>query len=219
MTTLKDLIAAAVRKTQDVGRSKLWSREDWIDYANQAEVDACRRARLIIDSVTPEICTIKLKTGTSVYDVDPRVIYVRRVDLSSNPTPLTKIRMADLDARCPGWKTLTGSVDWFCRDYAEGKLLFVRKPEAVDTANLTVYRLPLRPMCNDDDAPEIPYDEGLVNGMLSRAYLKDDEQTLDPKKAERFEALFTREFGPPVSSMDERWIERHHNFDESDGQF
>jgi hypothetical protein len=52
---------------------------------------------------------------------------------------------------------------------------------------MRVYRLPLNPMslANLTAYPEFnqQYHDGLVDGMMHYAYLKDDTQTLDKKKA------------------------------------
>ena len=71
----------------------------------------------------------------------------------------------------------------------------------------------------DTDEPEIrPHlHPSLVYWMLHLAYLKQDSETMDEKKAAFNEARFTSEFGPPSRAIDENWIEREHGYVEDEG--
>lgn len=216
--TLGELITSARRKAFDTDRHvPLWTNADWIEYANEAERQACRRARLLQGPAT-----LTLTSGTSLYSLPAGTLYVRRVKLASQQSPLRKIRLIELDHCYAGWEDDTeGTVERFCLDYERKKILFVRAPSATDTAKLTTIQLPSAAMEDLDDEPDIAeqYHLGLVNGMLAQAYLKDDQDTFDPNRAGNYEAKFAGEFGPPVTAADEAWINDRLGYDEDEGLF
>lgn len=217
---LSEIIAIARRQAQDVALPYLWSNDDWIDYANEAQREACRRAHLLIDSETEEICSFTVASGDFTIDRDPRVIRIRRVKLASKTAPLTSIDYRDLDASNPGWETATGTVEYWVRNYQSNKVRFYKGFSAADTVTLTVVRLPLEDMGVNDE-PEIPavHHRKLVNGMLELAYLKDDEETLNPKKSEAAGLRFARDFGFPQSAKDEAWNEENMDYADGHGEF
>lgn len=216
---LKELVRKARRRAQDLAEPGLWTPTEWAEYATDAEIDACRRARLIVDTKTEDICTIAVAAGEPMYELDQRIIRITRVSLASRNDPLRKIRLDELDACYSGWRTATGYVERFCLEDTQDWIRFVRIPEVADTATLSVIRTPLKPLVSENDEPEINarWHEALVYGMLARAYLKDDTETLSPQKADVFEALFTREFGPRPSAVDEQWTTMRHGFDDNEG--
>jgi len=218
---LRELIAIFRAEVDDVAEPYLWTEEDLIDYANDAENEACRRARLLIDSTTTAICQIALLANTASYALDERVIFVRRAKLASSSLPLNRASVRDLDDSAPGWDTHTGPVRSYLTDVDTGKLRLYRIPTVVNTLNLIVVRLPLTPMNDIDDAPEIHgrYQRNLRHWMKYRAYSKQDAETLDAKKAAEGMALFEQEFGKASTAIDEEWISREQGYDRYDGTF
>lgn len=214
--TLQELIDAARSETADTATPYLWSDADWIRYANDAQREACRRARLIVDSTTTDITRIALVAGTDSYALDPRVLFIKRVKLSTSSNPLRPASYKDLDRSVPGWEAQTGEPQAYVPDMNENEFRPYPTPTAAATISLTVIRLPLVDMDDVDNTPEIParYHESLMFWMLYRAYSKQDSETLDKKKAVDNLALFEAEFGKKSTAVDEVWIRREHGYTE-----
>jgi hypothetical protein len=232
---LDKLITTAATRADDLVAGKLWSRNEWIEYANDAQNEACRRARLLVDSSTAAVCSITLVNGTATYDLHDSILFVRRarlVEISSGDglTVLKRCHVADLDnVAGPGWQEEVGQPRGYVPDMDDHAFRPYPTPDtALWKVALTVVRMPLVPSVNatypmedGEDTPEIRsrWHIGLVNWMLARAYRKQDSQTYNPKLADAFEADFEREFGKKSSAIDETWLAREQDYTEAEGNF
>lgn len=232
---LNTLISTAATRADDLADGKLWSRSEWIEYANDAQDEACRRARLLVDSTTPAVCSITLVDGTPTYELHDSIIFVRRVRLleSADGTALSILKRAhsaDLDRSVgPGWQEEVGQPRMWVPDLDDHKFRPYPTPYTDDwEVSLTVHRTALVPAANEiypmedgDDEPEIRrrWHLGLVNWMLFRAYSKQDSQAYNPKAAAAFLADFEAEFGKKSSAIDEAWLAREQDFTEDEGNF
>lgn len=229
--TLAELMMAARQEARDTKQPYLWHDDELIRHANQAEREAARRARLITDTLTDEdnadtpapLCLYNLTQGQSVITLHPKILFVRRVKLGSKEIPVPKIDRRDLDAEAPGWETHQASdIVAYCSNYQKGKLVLYTASPAVDTARLTVVRLPLADMADpNEDEPEIAeqHHDGLVHWMLHRMYMKPGDETFDAAQSQAHLALFEQEFGKRSSAIDEQWINEHHGYDDNEGLF
>jgi hypothetical protein len=216
---LRDLITLFRNEVDDATEPFLWSDEEAIEFANDAQNEACRRARLLVDSSTAELASIAVTAGEALLDLDARVLFVRRARFAGQ-LPLRRMNMQDMEALDPYWMDTTATTPRaFVPDYQTGKLLLWPTPDADDTLLLTVVRDPLAEMDSDDDTPEIAprYHRSLRFWMMARAYGKQDAEANDPKKEAQAMALFEQEFGKKSSAIDETWIEREQS--EGDGTF
>lgn len=204
----------------DLDAPELWSDEEIYEYANAAEKQACRNARLLIDSTTAAICQITVPASTAIATLDPRIIFVRRVRVTGKNNPLTRASWRELDEAYPGWEAHTGTVSHFVTDWQTGKLRTYRIPIADTVLNLTVARLPLADM-TPLSSPEINarYHRSLVYWMKHLAYMKQDSETFNLEKAKLNMDMFEAEFGKRSSAIDEEWIERQQQTDVYDGTY
>lgn len=218
---LGQLITIARREADDTATPPLWSDDDWKEFANDAENEACRRARLITDATTTPICEVTITSGEEAFTLDPRVIFVRRVKLTSQSQPLTSVDHRDLDEQAPNWEETTGIPKRWVRNWETRKVRLWPIPVDDDLAKLRVVRLPLTPMAVNNDAPEINprLHRSLVFWMLYRAFSKTDTQTMNAKAAAENLALFEREFGQQSSAIDETWINENHGEDSYEGLY
>ena len=184
----------------------LWSLEEWTEYANDAENEACIRANLIIDR-TSAFAVINVISGTATYSIDEKILLIKRAKLSSGTEPLVKTSRRVLDATYPNWEMDTGTVRSWLPD-GSNKITLYKSPLASGILNLMISRLPAAAMLLADkltDTPEIDtqYHQGLVDWMLFRCYSKQDSQTLDLGKAKEHLKRFTARFGerPPASAL------------------
>jgi hypothetical protein len=217
---LRDLTTLFRNEVDDTTAPFLWSDEEVTEFANDAEAEACRRARLLVDSSSADICALAvLAADAGLVTLDPRVMFVRRAHVEG-ARPLARMNMQDMESDNPYWQNATaGTPRMFITDYETGKLLLWPAPDQDEVLLLTVVRTPLEEMNDDDDTPEIAprFHRSLRFWMMFRAYSKQDSQANDPKKAADSLALFEQEFGKKSSALDETWIEREQSY--LDGTF
>lgn len=195
-------------QTGDENAPLLWEDSELYRFLNEAEVEACRRARLIVDTQNvagvDNVCRITLANAVALYNLDRRVIYVRRALMAGRTIPLCGMDYRDLDEDQPGWQSRTGQVIGYVRGLDTGKFRPYRIPTtaslaAGSTVDLLVVREPLNPMSQADasDEPEINsrYHLALLDWVYWRAYSKKDSQAYDPKLAAEHLAMFEAEFG------------------------
>lgn len=143
MTTLQQIIDDFRELFDDKGSPPLWTDAVLQGYANEAQVEAARRARLIEDRDTAAICQIAVSTGTSVYAVDHRVIRLKRVKLASQDQKLQKMDERVLDRMLPSWESLLAAPPEGWIPWGSRQIRLVPTPDAADTAALWVIREPL----------------------------------------------------------------------------
>lgn len=218
---LGQLIAAARADVDDTVVPYKCTDEQFTRFANWAENEACRRGRLLLDSSTPEICTLNLAIGDDSVDLDERVLFVRRAKLVGRSVPLGRVSFRRLDREAPDWQSETGEIRAWVPDMADLQFRPYPIPTVASVVNLTVTRLPFEAMDAEDDAPEIRshLHEALVHGMRYRYYTLPDEEMYDPKLAEQALGLFELEFGKKSSGLDEAWLSREADQLEDEGQF
>jgi len=144
--TLQDIIDVFRELADDVEAEYLWSDAFAIRVANEAQIEACRRSRLLLDETTTAVCQIPVVAGTAIYAVDPRVLFIRRAKLASQDLKLAKINPRDLDLHYPGWESNQATTPQCWAPVENHKLRLVDKPDADDTLNLIVVRQPMAPM-------------------------------------------------------------------------
>ena len=179
----------------------LWSDGDIVRYLNDAVQEACERAKLIEDRLTPAVCTVTLEPNVSTYQLHASVFEIKRATLRGRPLDETSVE--EMDDDCPGWENLKGLPRCFIFEPASGirsaSLRLVRMPTQADTLALTVYRGALKPLSVDIGTakPEIAerYHERLKDWIYRCAYLKQDVDGFDKSKAIEYEAAFERSFG------------------------
>lgn len=200
----------------------LWKTPELVEHCDDAQNEACRRGRLIVDSSTEKTCQIALEAGTAVYALDARIIRVNRAKVAGESLPMKFCMSRDLDARYAGWEDDTAPTPTvIVPDWETGLIRVVPAPTVDGTLAMTVVRLPLTPLTGVDQALEIRahYQRNLRHWIAHRAYLKRDSETYDPKKAAEALAYFEREFGPPRPAYDEEWMLQYYMSDTHNGRY
>lgn len=196
------LIRSFRQRADDANAPYLYSDEDLLRWASEAEIEACTRARLIYDD-TSGFLAIAVTAGTSVYALDSRIDRIGRASF----TPASGTRACDLCLRGidwihdrTGWSTRRGRPS--VAAYHERRLTLWPEPIEDGTLKLGVYRFPLWPMENDADEPEIPpeYHTDLVWWMLFLAYVTKDGDTEDSPRAALAAGQFQARFGERPSA-------------------
>lgn len=234
--TLQEIITYFRGLAQDDVAPYLWSDSLLSTFANEAQIEAAIRSRLLRDS-TSAVTQYDVDAGDTSITLDPRVVFVLGVRLLSKTQPLAKIHAKDLDRLAPGWRSeAVGDTIAYCSDEETGVLYFHRPFAAADTVQLTVIREPLVAMALSVDTvngtstthvsdavdPEIRvrHQIKLVDWMLHRALnMRDIEEKYDPEAAMFHLKEFEAAFGKRTSAQDEEWIERENRYDDADGVY
>lgn len=194
-------------KTQDLGDPPLWTDAEILEYLDDAQVEACRRAHLLIDS-TGDASEGAVSASDPMVALDEKVISVRRVRLQSNSIPLRRMSVRDMDEQFPGWEAQTqpSTPCIYIPDYETGYLRLYPTPLINDTLKMTAVRVSTT-LRDRDSKFEIAsrYHRGLLDWAMYRGYSKPDPETQDEKKAKSHEAAFIAEFGERSTAVDERW--------------
>lgn len=215
----------------DIAPPYLWSTEELLRYLNYAEVQACRRAHLIIDSETLNdsgtaatastagqrpLCRLTVVANQAVYTLSPKVLQVKRLQLQSMTYPLLgPLQYPEVDERLSGWFGTNGTVGT-CGSggYPEAFLnepgntvTFLLSPSTSDTAFLVVSRLPLISFTLSS-SPEIDekYHINLCDWAAHHAFMKNDSDAQNLNLAKYYEDRFTATFGPLPDAYSERIV-------------
>jgi len=175
----------------------LWSDAELTAYLNKSINELCEEAELLKDSTTTAICQIAIVAGKSIYSLDERVLKIKRARLVIYDTWITRRTTEFMDRYYRSWDsvlTSPGTPAAFIEDQNTGKITIYPVPDADDTLKMTVVRLPLVQMSTTTltASPEVhmKYHFDLLDGILWRAYSKQDAETYDPKKANTHRALW-----------------------------
>lgn len=193
---LADLRKDARRRLDDQAAPFLWKDEELDSYINNAEAEAATRALLLYDTSTPRVVEIALKVGVAEYKLCADVVRIDYATLNSTGRKLRRAYQQDLEEADCRWTTSTGRAEAFVEN--ESSIRVYRIPEATDVIRMALWRLPLCPMKEPTDCPEIHgrYHRLLVDWVCHEAYIRRDSDGYDPAKAAAHETLFTASFGP-----------------------
>lgn len=207
----------------------LWSDVELLRFLNYAEVQACRRAHLLIDGTTANdngtaatastagqkpLCSLSVIANQATYNLSPKIIQVKRCQLQSMAMPIRgPVSYPEIDEVMPGWFGTNGTVGTSgsggypsCFLNEPGNTItFILAPSVNDTAYLVVSRLPLTPFTLST-SPEIDeqYHLDLCDWAAHLAFAKPDSETLNLNLSKIYEDQFTGKFGSLPSAYTER---------------
>lgn len=211
---LREILDTYRRATGDKAAPYLVDDEDAINFLNEAENEAARRARLFVDS-TSDLAVYPVTIGDPLVTISNKIISIRRMRLASSSVPLKKRLVREMDELAPGWEssTNTSQPSDVVVDYQTGALFLYPRPKADDTLNMTVIREPESAMEADDDVPETParYHFSLIEWMKYRTFSDEDSDMYDQKRAETALGRFEKEFGERQGAIDERFEFEHYD--------
>lgn len=210
----------------DVALPQLWSDTELLRMLNYAEVQACRRAQLLIDTSTrsdygtsgthtggtagtfgiKSLCYLPIIADTAAYTLSPKILQIKRCQFRSMTYPLTgPVLYDELDDLMSGWQGTggiigtagSGGVPAYYLNEPGNTITFIPAPSATDIADLVVSRMPLATFTLTT-SPEVDeqYHLGLCDWAAHLAYMKSDTETLNLNLSKYYEDSFTRQFGP-----------------------
>lgn len=144
---------------------------------------------------------LTISVDTSSFTLHPKVIGIDSLHLT-NQVPVTKVTEHWLDTNNPHWREQTsGTPSLYLVDGDMGILRIMPPSDTATTATMTVFREPLSCTINDDGSPnsnltlEIPdyAIRALRYWVAYCAYSKNDAETLNVGKIDRFLSLYDHE--------------------------
>lgn len=205
--TLLELREATRDRLNDHGKVKPKWSDATIDRAlNEAEREACERARLLRDEFTDAITKIEATAAVAAYLLHPSIFEIDGAYNETDGRVLTEASEPELYQQDSQWRTRTGSNT--CEYVVQAlpnerlRLLLVPVPSVAATIRLQVYRYPRYTMTSNGDEPEIgaQHHDGLVEWAVYRCFSVKDPDLYDPQKAADAQAEFTKLFGIKIDA-------------------
>ena len=205
VTSLRDLLdvkgGQGLDWTEEGSQSRLrWSNDELVRFINEAYRETAKRTLTIMDVVE-----IEVNNTDYLYDLPSNLLSIRRAKLNLGRFTLMEVSWKDVDALDSTWESRTGEPTDYMTDWIRGSLRLHPKPVTADTLTLNIYRYPTDLLTLDrweQDTPELPeeYHYPLIYWAAHLAYLKDEPNTLDPDRAQYYDAKITNEVGPPTDA-------------------
>lgn len=189
----------------DTEQPYLWPNAEFDEFIDDAQLEAARRAHLLVDS-SSTLTQANIIAGEMLVAIDPRILFIRRARIGRQV--LVHATARALDEQIPAWESSgAGAPLAYITDWQTGGVALYPPPAADGVLSMTVVRDPLHPLSSDENSPEIAprYHLSLLHWVSFRAYSKQDPDTQDLKAAERELALFEAEFGPRAGAINERF--------------
>ena len=200
---IEDLTRREIIDEVGVENIRLVKTWQMLAYANEAENEACIRARLLVDSSTNAVCALQVSAGQTVYNYDPRILQIIRGKMSGATKILKRVSCTVLDERYPGWEDQTGEIEAFVTGMDKGKIRLFRNPAVAAPLNLTVVRLPLSPMIDRSSIPEIAatFHAALIYWIKHKIYNNQDSELFDKNRADIHLQMFEQKFGQQTAQL------------------
>jgi len=184
----------------DKPQQPLVSDAQLVYWLNEAEEQACVRARLIAECEEAAVCDYMLHPAQRSYLLHPKVLEIERLFHVNSAGRLSRMGLVTrdwMDRNYPDW--LDDAVyPPRLAVQSDTRLTVIGRFAAGEKVHVHCLRLPLQPMQVDDDTPEIhaAHHAALVDWVLYRAFSIRDTESLDPTRGLDALARFTRHFGP-----------------------
>lgn len=210
--TLFDLISRYRSASGDKVAPYFWSDEEVTQWLNDAEAEAAIRGRLLHESSDPAVCSISTTAGQAQYPLHESLYEISSIawgkDGQAHLQPLILTSTEVLDRELSNWRHLTGSPKYAVQ--GDKTIRLVPSPDAHGKIELEGYRLPLLPMEDVGDAPEInqAHHRHLVCWAIHVGFSIPDAELFDQRRADIARAEFEAYFGLQVDS-DMRRKTRH----------
>jgi len=168
-----------------VDSTRFWPDADLTEYLNTCVEEVCERTNCLRDSLTDAVCKITLVANQRHYALHGSILDILAVQPSWSHIPLAKQSITTVGSGA--WLTATGLPVSYLLDYSNRTLSLTSAPSVVtdEHLRLTVIRLPVTELSAAGDVPAIAmrYHRRLVDGVLAKAYSKQDAEIYNPKKA------------------------------------
>ena len=189
-------------ETDDVAKPYLWSDEEFYAYLDEAQDVHLRLVGGIADRRSA-LTKVTYKTGDQFKKYDDRILRIKGAIDESN----TKIRIQNLDSLESPYLDddygsvfdgglddgRTGNLKYLITDVNNNEMQLYPIPDHDGYVRLFVYRRALEPVTGSGSELEVPsYSHlNLLNWVKYKAYMKQDAETFDGARADKFKSAFT----------------------------
>ena len=201
---VSELISTFRRDAGDTTAPYFFTDEEIIDWLNEAEDEACERARLIFDGTNQAIRKLQFNPGSRVARLHSSILEIVDIKWVTADTGSTQaLRLTSRMHEEPSGAFGRNSSDTGLPALAlhdEGMLSLWPVPNVSGYVWLQCYRrplLPLLPVDTEERSPEIhaAHHKYLVQYVLHRAFAVPDADAFDPSRSEKALKIFERRFG------------------------
>lgn len=186
----------------DTATPYLWSDDEVWGYMDEAHKQFARLTGGISDS-TSDLTQLEVAVGDTWVDVDPRILKIRHAQKTTNDAELEIVNFEDTELLARdndyGIRRIfrltndSGPLQYLVAGMERAKLRLIPIPDTAETISLIVYRLPLETI-SADAQPDFEIEEQhhrfLLHWMKKLAYEKQDAETFDKDRSEKFERKF-----------------------------
>lgn len=167
-------------------------------WLNEAEEEAAIRASLLPEDTDEDVCSITVVADTAVYATHAAVLDITKATFMPTDGDAIDLYLTDrveLDRTIPDWRTSTEEPAYLIQD--DTKVRIVPTPTVGGVLLIECHRLPLVPMADNDDTPEIArtHHRQLVHWAVYRGFMKPDSETIDTGRAAVALNAFNAYFG------------------------
>jgi len=189
--TVEQLLTLFRSEMADQAEPYLWSDEEFFVYLDDAQKMWARWTDGIADA-SSDLTQIVVQAGQQWYDLDSRVLKIRTATRADDGRTLDIYNPEDLQYRGVRFTGQQAPVRALIQGMEDGKLRAWPVPSDDMTVDLTIFRLPLESIVDENSVLEIAehHHTHLLKWVRSRAYGKQDADTFDRVKAAEFEAAF-----------------------------
>ena len=188
-----DLLTLFRSEMSDEAVPYLWSNVLVYSYMDDAQKRFCRKTDGIADSRTAAVTQLSIVPGTDWYDTHSAIRTVRSATRADTGRPVRLYTAEQARLANIYFDGTEGPVDGLTLGLEPRAVRTAKMPNETMTVNLSVYRLPLVAITDDGDQ-EFEIDEQhhtiLLEWLKSRAYGKQDAETVDRRKEADYAARF-----------------------------
>lgn len=187
--TSEELIELFRDEVSDLAEPYLWSDRLLYRYLNEAQEMFCRDTFGIADSSTVSVCRLAVEPDVDWYALSPKVLKVRSATRADTGRPLRLLNAEKAPQEGVLFDGRPGPLSTLVQGLEKSRLRAWPMPSETITVNLSVFRLPLETLSEDNNHVELEIDSQhhvpLMHWMKYRAYAKDDVETMDLRKSEK----------------------------------
>lgn len=198
--TLADLLNICRSRLDDTVEPYLWSDDELLSYANKTLREVCRRTKCLRD----DSLVITTIIGEADYKLPDYVLEVTEVQMMTNDNYLIRLWPSHKSKIGCYYQTYMGLPQRYLTDAIDGYLSFFPTPNLAVSMVVGTIKLPQKLLATSNTfAPlpiPMPLHDGVENGMLANAYLKNDTDTANISRAQYYAQLFDTQFGTAMSA-------------------
>lgn len=187
-----ELLTLFRAEMSDEATPYLWSDALAFGYMDDAQKRFCRKTDGIADARTASVTQLSIVPGTDWYNTHASIRLVRSATRADTGRPVKLYTAEQARRACIVFDGSEGPVTGLVLGLEPRVARTTKVPNETVTVNLSVFRLPLTAITTDSQAFEIEeqYHTGLLDWMKSRAYGKQDAETVDRRKEVEYMTRF-----------------------------